>query len=95
MDGVNPSSVAISATNTVTVIAITPANIGSIVYGNPITISGTGTVGHAFVLLSSTNVAASLATWTPEQTNIAGTGAFSFSVAPGTSASKFFRVLTQ
>jgi hypothetical protein len=93
--GGNPSSVAISGTNTVTVISVTPARIGSIVYGNPITITGTGTVGHAFVLLSSTNVAASLATWMPEQTNTAGTGAFTFSVAPGTNASKFFRVLTQ
>ncbi len=93
--GGNPSSFAVSGTNNVTVISVLPGSITGIVYGNPVVISGTGTVGHAFVLLSSTNAAAALNTWTREQTNTAGTGAYSFNVTPGSEASKFFRVQTQ
>jgi hypothetical protein len=71
------------------------ARITQILYGNPLIISGTGPVSHPFALVSSTNVAQALNLWTPEQTNSAGTGSFSFSVAPGTVKAKFFRVVTQ
>jgi autotransporter-associated beta strand protein len=73
----------------------TPAKITRILYGNPLTISGTGPVSHPFALVSSTNVAKAMNLWTPEQTNSANTGSFSFSVTPGTSKAKFFRVITQ
>ncbi len=97
VSGGNPSSFAVSGTNSVTVIAsaITASRITNIVYGNPITISGTGMVSHTFVLLSSTNVASAMTNWIPEQTNTAGTGTFNFSVAPGSANTKFFRVQTQ
>ena len=72
----------------------TPARITEILYGNPITISGTGSVGHPFALVSSTNAAGALNLWTPEQTNAACTGSFTFSITPGTEKSKFFRVIT-
>jgi hypothetical protein len=52
-------------------------------------------VSHPFALVSSTNVAKALDLWTPEQTNPAGTGTFSFSLTPGTAKARFFRVLTQ
>jgi hypothetical protein len=73
----------------------TPAKITSMLYGNPITISGTGPVSHPFALMSSTNVAQAMNLWTPEQTNTANTGSFSFSVTPATAKAKFFRVITQ
>ena len=73
----------------------TPATITQIRYGNPILISGTGPVSHTFALVSSTNVAKALNLWTPEQTNTAGTGSFTFSVTPGTAKGRYFRVITQ
>jgi hypothetical protein len=71
------------------------ATITQVVRGNPLTISGIGPAGHPFVLISSTNAATRLNQWTPEQTNTAGTGSFSFSVSPGTVPAKFFRVVTE
>jgi hypothetical protein len=71
------------------------AQITQILYGNPLIISGTGPVSHPFALVSSTNVAQALNLWTLEQTDSAGTGSFSFSLAPGTAKAKFFRVVTQ
>lgn len=73
----------------------TPARISQILYSNPITLSGTGPVSHAFALLSSTNPAKPLSQWTREQTNTAGTGAFTFSVTPAAPSARFFRVITQ
>ena len=64
-------------------------------YGNPLTISGTGPVSHPFALVSSTNAARTLKQWTREQTNSAGTGSFTFSVAPGTAKAQFFRVISE
>src|SRR5205807_1859440 len=66
------------------------ARITQILYGNPLTISGTGAVSHSFVLISSTNLAIALSQWTPEQTNTAGSGSFIFNVSPGTAKAKFF-----
>jgi hypothetical protein len=40
-------------------------------------------------------VAKALNLWTPEQTDLAGTGTFSFSLTPGTARARFFLVLTQ
>jgi len=73
----------------------TPAKITQVHYGNPITLSGTGPISHPFALVSSTNAAEALNQWTPEQTNSAGIGSFSFSVVPGLEKARFFRVLTQ
>jgi hypothetical protein len=73
----------------------TPARITQILCGNPLTIAGTGPVGHPFALVSSTNPAKALNLWTPEQTNTAGNGAFFFDVPPGTAKAGFFRVITQ
>ena len=75
--------------------AATPASITEIHYGNPLTISGTGPVNHPFALVSSTNAARPLNQWTREQTNSAGTGSFTFSVAPGTPKAQFFRVISE
>ena len=71
------------------------ARITQILYGNPCTIAGTGPVSHPFALVSSTNVAKTLDQWDREQTNTAGTGAFTFSVTPGAAKTRFFRVITQ
>jgi hypothetical protein len=73
----------------------TPARITEIRYGNPITLSGTGAVGHLFALVSSTNAARALNLWTPEQTCTDCTGSFTFSVVPGPEKARFFRVITQ
>ncbi len=73
----------------------TPARITEILYGNPITISGTGPVGHPFALVSSTNAANALNLWTPEQISTVSTGSFTFSVTAGTENARFFRVITQ
>ena len=73
----------------------TPARITNILYGNPITISGTGPVGHPFALVSSTNAAKVLNLWPLEQTSTDCAGSFTFSVVPGTERAKFFRVITQ
>jgi hypothetical protein len=78
----------------VTTGAATPACITEIHYGNPFTISGTGPVSHPFALVSSTDAARALSQWTREQTNSAGTGSFSFSVARGTAKAQFFRVIS-
>jgi hypothetical protein len=75
--------------------AAAPGKVTAILYGNPLTISGTGPVSRPFALVSSTNAGKSLDQWFPEQTNTAGTGAFSFSVTPGGAKAKFFRVITQ
>jgi hypothetical protein len=75
--------------------AATPASITEIHYGNPLTISGTGPVSHLFALVSSTNAARTLNQWAREQTNSAGTGSFTFSVAPGTAKAQFFRVISE
>jgi hypothetical protein len=69
--------------------------ITQILYGNPVILSGTGPVSHPFALVSSTSAANALNQWTPEETNTAGTGFFTFSVAPGTAHSRFFRIVTQ
>lgn len=73
----------------------TPAKITSILYGNPLTIAGTGPASHPFALVSSTNAAKALSQWTPVQTNTDNTGSFSFSVVPDTAKASFFRVITQ
>ncbi len=73
----------------------TPARITQIQNGNPVTIAGTGPVGHAFALVSSTNVDKALNLWTAEQTDPAGNGSFSFGVTPGAAKARFFRVITQ
>ena len=73
----------------------TPARITAILYGNPLTISGTGTLSRPFALVSSTNAGKPLSQWTPEQTNTAGTGAFTFTNTLETAKAKFFRVITQ
>ena len=73
----------------------TPARIMQILYGNPLTISGTGPVSHLFALVSSPDAAQPLNLWTPEQTNTAGTGSFTFTVTPGAANARFFRVITQ
>jgi hypothetical protein len=73
----------------------TPARITQILYGNPITISGTGPVSHTFALVSSTNAAKALNQWTPERTETAGNGSFTFSITPGAAKARFFRVITQ
>jgi hypothetical protein len=78
-----------------TTVAASPAGITGIHYGNPLTISGTGPVSRPFALLSSTNAARALNQWTREQTNRAGTGSFTFSVAPGTVTAQFFRVISE
>jgi hypothetical protein len=72
-----------------------PARITAIQYGNPLTISGTGPVSRPFALVSSTNAGKPLDAWTPEKTNTAGTGSFSFTVTPGQATARFFRVITQ
>lgn len=73
----------------------TPARVTQILYGNPVTLSGTGPVGHPFALVSSTNAAKALNLWTPEQISTECTGSFTFSVVPGTETARFFRVITQ
>jgi hypothetical protein len=73
----------------------TPARITQILYDNPITLSGTGPVSHTFALVSSTNAAKALNQWTLEQTDIAGSGSFTFSITPGAAKARFFRVITQ
>ena len=75
--------------------AATPARITAILYGNPLTISGTGPVSRPFALVSSTNAGKPLSQWTPEQTNTAGTGSFTFTNAPGAANARLFRVITQ
>jgi len=73
----------------------TPARITQILYGDPVTISGTGPVSHTFALISSTNAAKALNLWTPEQTDGTGNGAFNFSIAHGAEKTRFFRVITR
>jgi len=73
----------------------TPARITEIRYGHPITISGTGSVDHLFVLVSSTNAMKALNLWTQEQISATCNGSFIFSVAPGAETGKYFRVLTR
>ena len=75
--------------------AATPARITAILYGNPLTISGTGPVSRPFALVSSTNAGKPLSQWTPEQTNTAGTGSFTFTNTSGAANARFFRVITQ
>jgi hypothetical protein len=72
-----------------------PARITQISYGNPLTISGTGPTSRPFALVSSTDASKPLSQWTPEQTNTAGTGSFTFTVTPGAANARFFRVITQ
>ena len=72
-----------------------PARITAFLYGNPLTISGTGPASRPFALVSSTNAGKPLSQWTPEQTNTAGTGSFTFTVTPGAASARFFRVITQ
>ena len=74
---------------------VTPARITQILYGHPCTIAGTGPVSHPFAPVSSTNASKALNLWTPEQTNTAGTGSFSFTVMPGFEKGKYFRAITQ
>jgi hypothetical protein len=75
--------------------AATPARITHIVSGMPLSISGTGPVSRAFALVSSPDTGKPLSQWTPVQTNIAGTGSFTFTVTPGAANARFFRVITQ
>ena len=72
-----------------------PARITQISYGNPLTISGSGPVSRPFELVSSTDPSKPLSQWTPERTNTAGTGSFTFTVTPGAANARFFRVITQ
>lgn len=72
-----------------------PARITQILCSSSVIIGGTGPVGHPFALVSSTNLAKALTQWTPEQTNPAGLGTFSFSLTPGAAKARFFRVITQ
>ena len=73
----------------------TPARIRAILNGNPLTISGTGPVSRPFALVSSPDAGKPLSQWTPVQTNIDGTGSFTFTVTPGAANARFFRVITQ
>jgi hypothetical protein len=73
----------------------TPARITQFLYGTPLTISGTGPVSRPFALVSSPDAGKPLSQWTPEQTNTAGTGSFTFTVTPGPANARFFRVFTQ
>jgi hypothetical protein len=73
----------------------TPARITQILYGNPLSISGTGPVSRPFALVSSPDAGKPLSLWTFEQTNTAGTGSFTFTVTPGLANARFFRVITQ
>lgn len=75
--------------------APTPARITHVLSGNPLTISGTGPVSRPFALVSSSNAGKPLSQWTPEQTNTAGTGSFTFTITPGAANARFFRVITQ
>ena len=75
--------------------AAASARVTALLYGSTITISGTGPVSRPFALVSSTNPGKPLSQWTPEQTNTAGTGSFTFSVTPGAASARFFRVITQ
>ena len=75
--------------------AAAPGRITQFLYGDPLTIGGTGPISRPFALVSSTNAGKSLSQWTPEQTDTAGTGSFTFTVTPGTAKAKFFRVITQ
>jgi hypothetical protein len=72
-----------------------PARVTNVSYGNPLSISGTGPVSRPFALVSSTDASKPLNQWTPEQTNTAGSGSFTFTVTPGAANAKFFRVMTQ
>ena len=72
-----------------------PAYITAVQPGNPLTITGTGPVSHAFTLVTSTNAAKPLSQWTPQQTNTAGVGAFSFPVTNRSEPNRHFRVITQ
>jgi hypothetical protein len=72
----------------------TPARITQILYGNPLTISGTGPVSRPFALVSSPDAGKPLNQWTPEKTNVAGTGSFIFTNSPGSAIARFFRVIT-
>ena len=79
-----------------TISTPTPSTwITQVIYGNPVTIAGTGPVNHPFALVSSTNLAKALDQWTAEQTNTTGTGTFTFSLTPGPASARFFRVVTQ
>jgi hypothetical protein len=73
----------------------TPARITQILYGDPITIAGTGPIEHLFVLVSSTNANQALDLWTREQSNTDHIGRFTFSLTPGAHQCRFFRVITQ
>jgi hypothetical protein len=75
--------------------AAAPGRITQLLYGNTLTIGGTGPISRPFALVSSTNAGKPLSQWTPEQTNTAGTGSFTFSVTPGAASARFFRVITQ
>ena len=75
--------------------AATPARITQILHGTPLSISGTGPVSRPFALVSSADAGKPLNQWTPEQTNTAGTGTFTFTVTPGAANARFFRVITQ
>jgi len=77
------------------VATATPARITQFLPGNPLTVAGTGSVSHPFVLVSSTSAAKPLNQWTPEQTNGAGTGTFVFNITPSAAIARFFRVITQ
>jgi hypothetical protein len=46
--------------------------ITQVLYGNPVTIVGTGPATHHFALVSSTNLAQPLSLWTSEGTDTTG-----------------------
>ena len=63
--------------------------------GGQCSIGGTGSLGKTFVLQQITNLAGSLGSWSPVQTNGDGVGTFGFVVEPSAAPSAFFRVLAQ
>ena len=72
-----------------------PTRISQILYGNSLSIAGTGPTNHPFALVSSTNLTSALTNWTAEQTNTDGIGTFSFTLDPGPASARFFQVITQ
>jgi len=84
-----------SATNSVTVTPATPPSVSISTSGGNINVAGTGPTGVNFVLYRTPALAPLPTSWTPVQTNTAGTGSFSFTIVPGQDPKGFFRVGTQ
>ncbi len=91
-NGANPSSLARSGTNMVTLIANAASSVTiSNLVGTTLSYGGGG--GAQFVLLESTNVSTALLNWTPVATNTATPGSFTISTGAGTQ--KFYRIQSE